>query len=159
MRTKIIKLNLLPSECKEKLAPASRKLGLDIPRFIPISLAGLLSFLILINSLALLYGSSACRKLKEKKQNFEKVKTLAAKARQLDEELPKSRERDRYLTASVEKKLKCWKVMEQLSLSCPEQVKITDLRISRIAHGKNKLQIEGSYGKGDSLEDAFRINL
>ncbi len=159
MKAKIIELNLLPFEYKERLVPASKKLGLDIPRFIPISLGGLLSFLILSSALAFLHGSAAKHRLGEQKHKLKKVRALAVEARGLDKKLPKLRECDQYLTTNVGKKLKCWNVLEQISKSCPEGVKIADIRISNIGQSNLRLAIMGSYKKGEYLEGEFRINL
>ena len=158
MSTKIIEINLLPSEYKERMAPTSKKLGLDIPRFIPISLAALLSVLVLANMLVFLHASSSRKNLLGKQAELKKTKEMSAQARELDEDLPAMRKKDEFLTANVQSKLKFWRVLEQLIVCCPEMVRITDIRISGTSE-INILTVEGNYKKGDNLEEQFRINL
>ena len=158
MTTKMIKINLLPGEFKEKLTPAHKKFGLDIPKFIPISLIGLISLLVAVNLLSLLYASSARNKLAAQKDKFDRTKQLAEQARKLEEDLPELRKKDQFLTANVEKKLQCWRVMEQVILSCPGPIRVSDMRVSRSGIG-NLVVIEGSYKEGDYLEEQFRTRL
>ena len=158
MTTKMIELNLLPHEYKEKLTPASKRLGLDIPHFIPISLIGLIVFLVAISILSFLYASSARQGLAAEQKQLRDTKKLAAYSRRLEKNLPELREQDKFLTANVENKLECWLVMEQVSLCCPAKVRITEMRISHKT-GIKMLTIKGSYKKGENLEMVFRMNL
>jgi len=158
MTTKMIELNLLPHEYKEKLTPASKRLGLDIPRFIPISLIGLIVFLVAISMLSFLYAASARRSLAVEQKKLRETKKLAAYSRRLEKSLPELREQDNLLTANVENKLECWRVMEQIAICCPARVRITEMRISRKT-GTNMLTVKGDYEKGEYLEQKFQTNL
>lgn len=160
MSTKMIELNLLPAEYQEKVKPKSKKLGLDIPQFIPLAVAGLVVLLVGVNMLSYMHKKSYMTKFYTLKQEVKKTKKEAEQARALEESLPLLRQRDAYLTKNVEKKLICSKVMKHFSQHCPESIKIKDIKISR-RNGKNFLQANGDYKSdaGNNLEEEFRTNL
>jgi hypothetical protein len=160
MSIKMIELNLLPAKYQEKVKPKSKKLGLDIPQFIPLAVAGLVVLLVGVNMLSYMHKKSYMTKFHELKQEVKKTKKEAEQARTLEEGLPELRQRNAYLTRNVENKLLCSKVMKQVSRRCPSSIKIKDIKISR-RDGKNLLQANGDYksNAGNYLEEKFRTSL
>jgi len=160
MSTKMIELNLLPLEYRERLKPKSKKLGLDIPQFIPLAVVGLVAVLVGINMLSYLHKKSYLTKFSALSRTAKQTKSNAERARELEELIPKLRERDQHLKAKVEKKLLCWKVMREISKWCPAGIRIRDMKISS-KEGINSLMAEGSYKSdaGAYMEELFRTNL
>ena len=160
MSMKMIELNLLPAEYQDRVKPKSKKLGLDIPQFIPLAVVGLVVLLVGVNMLSYMHKKSYMTQFNKLKQEVEKTKTEAAQARTLEEILPDLRQRDKYLTSNVEDKLLCWQVMKQVGERCPSSIKIKDIKISR-KEGKNLLQANGEYKSdaGNYIEEEFRTNL
>lgn len=156
MSAKMIELNLLPLEQREKMAPASKKLGLDIPHLIPMVLVGVVFILLGVNVLSFFAKNTANNELIRRQKKLKETKQKAERSEKLKEVLPELEKRNEYLTACIEKRLVCWEVMQQVSKCCPGEIEVRDMRISS-TRDKNRVVIEGSYSAedGDYIEQKF----
>lgn len=158
----MIEINLLPAEFKEKVKPAKKRIDLDIiPKFIPLSLVGMIALLIILILISTLFASIMHKRLRGYESTLKKERVIAEMAKAYKKELPGLEERLNALEKRVREKIYWWRIFEQISYTCPDEIELTNIKLERDRRttAPDKLIIEGFYKKGISLEQVFIRNL